>query len=188
MTCRLNPDITVLLQFYVSIQKVLEQLWRYFTFLKLFKCSWILHALPRVASTPSRTKTNHYWLYHLQTLNYTTPFQEGKRRSFPPLDLQKKILNSAPPLHSLINTTNKKDKMLDSSTILISFGNTSSKEMSSSTILIGLTHETNNWAVARKRWVERYSWPWDLAEPICQNIIYKNQLFLMTYHQNLTHL
>ena len=88
ITCRLKSDIMVLLQFYISIQKVLEQPWWYFPFLKLCKCSWILHPLPRVASTPNRTKTNHYWLDHLQalhTLNYTTTFKKGQSRSFPSL-------------------------------------------------------------------------------------------------------
>ena len=35
--------VSVLLQFYISIQKVLGQLWRYFPFLKLCKCSCMLH-------------------------------------------------------------------------------------------------------------------------------------------------
>ena len=61
--------VSVLLQFYISIQKVLGQLWRYFPFLKLCKCSCMLHPLPTVASTPIRTKTNHHWLYHLQVLH-----------------------------------------------------------------------------------------------------------------------
>ena len=55
--------------YFCSIQKVLEQLWKYFTFLKLCKCSWMLHPLPTVASTPIGTKTNHHWFYHLQVLH-----------------------------------------------------------------------------------------------------------------------
>ena len=95
----------------------------------------------------SSTSTPH-------TLNYTTTFQEGQRRSFPFQYLHKKILKSAPPPHFLINTRNKKDKILVSTTILISFGNTYSKEMNSSTRQIGLTHETINWTVAHKSWME----------------------------------
>ena len=37
-------------------------------------------------------------------------------------------------------------------------------------------------------WRDAHIAPWDLPETICQNIIYKNKLFLMTYHQNLTDL
>ena len=88
ITSRLNSDVTVFLQFYISIQKVLEQLWKYFTFLKLCKCSWILHPLPREASTPIRTKTNHNWLYHLQTLHtrsiITLRFRKVRGEAFHP--------------------------------------------------------------------------------------------------------
>ena len=66
ITCRLWTDLTVLLKFYISIEKVLEQPGKYLTFLKLCKCYWILHPLPRVASSPNRTKTNYHCLYHLR--------------------------------------------------------------------------------------------------------------------------
>ena len=73
--------------YFCSIQKVLEQLWRYFTFLKLCKCSWMLHPLPTVASTPIGTKTKHHWFLSSSstphTLIGTTPIQEGQRKSFP---------------------------------------------------------------------------------------------------------
>ena len=52
ITCRLHSDITVLLKFYISMHKVLEQSGRYFTPMKLWKCSQSLHPLPKVASTP----------------------------------------------------------------------------------------------------------------------------------------
>ena len=53
ITCRLHSDIMVLLKFYISSNKVLEQTWRYFTPMKLWKCSQSLHPLPKVASTPA---------------------------------------------------------------------------------------------------------------------------------------
>ena len=102
--------------YFCSIQKVLEQLWRYFTFLKLCKCSWMLHPLPTVASTPIGTKTNHHWFLSSSstphTLIGTTPIQEGQRKSFPALDLHKKILNSIPTTSFLINTRSEKRQNL----------------------------------------------------------------------------
>ena len=86
VTRRLHSDITALCCgyiFYISINKVLEQPWRYFTSRILCKCSWTLHPLPREASTSplalSSASTPH-------TLNYITPLQEGQRRSFRPLE------------------------------------------------------------------------------------------------------
>ena len=52
----------------IPIHKVLEYSWRHFTSLELCKCSQIPRPSPRVASTPNRTKTNHHWLNHQQTL------------------------------------------------------------------------------------------------------------------------
>ena len=46
------------------------------------------------------------------TLIGTTPIQEGQRRSFPTLDLHKKILNSAPTTSFLINTKSEKRQNL----------------------------------------------------------------------------
>ena len=37
-------------------------------------------------------------------------------------------------------------------------------------------------------WRDAHVAAWNLAEAIWQNIIYKKQLFLMVYHQNVTHL
>ena len=53
-----------------------------------------------------------------------------------------------------------------------------------------LTQETNNWADAHKTGLgDAHVEPYDLAEAICQSIIYKKkQLFLMVLHQNLMHL
>ena len=67
-TFRLHSNITVLLKFYRSIHKVLGQR-RYFTPMKLCECFLSLHPLPKVASTLDRTKINHPWLNHLQTLH-----------------------------------------------------------------------------------------------------------------------
>ena len=64
----LSDNIREILRFYIPICKVLEQPWRNFTSLELCKCSWIMHPLPRAASTTDRTTINQYWLYHLQTL------------------------------------------------------------------------------------------------------------------------
>ena len=71
----LHSDITVFLKFYISIHKVLELPWRYFTPMKLSKCCQFLHPSPKVASTPNRTKTNHPSLNHLETLHihWVTP-------------------------------------------------------------------------------------------------------------------
>ena len=54
---------------YIPIHKVLEQPWRHFTSLKLCKCFQVPHPSPRVTATSSRTKANHHWLNHLQTLH-----------------------------------------------------------------------------------------------------------------------
>ena len=40
-----------------------------FISLTLYKFSQISHPSPRVTSTSNRTKTNHHWLNHLQTLH-----------------------------------------------------------------------------------------------------------------------
>ena len=51
----------------------------------------------------------------------------------------------------LINTWKKKDRTLDSFSILISFSNTRNKGMNSSTKWIGLAHEANNQAKCQWR-------------------------------------
>ena len=44
---------------YIPINKVLEKPWRYFTFLKLCKCSQFSHSATRVASTSDRNALNY---------------------------------------------------------------------------------------------------------------------------------
>ena len=109
---------------------VVEWPLRHSPFMKLCKCSQILYPSPRVAATTSRAKTNHYWLNLPHALNYTTPLFEGLRTSFPPYQ---KIWSS-PHFHiPLINSRNKKDRTLDSPSIIVSFSNTEKKGINSST-------------------------------------------------------
>ena len=72
-------------------------------------------------ATTSRAKTNHYWLNLPYPLNYTTPLFEGLRTSFPPYQ---KIWSSPHFRIPLINSRNKKDRTLDSPSIIVSFSNT----------------------------------------------------------------
>ena len=65
-----QDDREGVLNFYISISKVLEQSWRAFTSLKLCKCSQNPHPVYRQHQTP--TKTNHHLLNHLQTLHTHT--------------------------------------------------------------------------------------------------------------------
>ena len=121
---------------YIPIHKVLEQPWRHFTSLKLCKCFQVPHPSPRVTATSSRTKTNHHWLNHLQTLHtyWITSLRSRK-------DCEGRALNSwgntrkswshlSPSLPRL--TTETKCKTLDSPSILISFSYTRSKKKNSS--------------------------------------------------------
>ena len=59
ITCRPNSDIAVLLQFCIHPNS-LGTLFQIFHFSEAVQCSWILHLLPNVASTPNRTTTNHH--------------------------------------------------------------------------------------------------------------------------------
>ena len=68
ITCRPNSDIAVLLQFCIHPNSLGTPL-QIFHFSEAVQCSWILHPLPNVVSTPNRTTTNHYWFYHLQALH-----------------------------------------------------------------------------------------------------------------------
>ena len=92
-------------RFYIPIYKVLEQTWKYFTSLKLCKCSQIPHSLPRIVSTPNRTKTNHHQLNHRQTTRththqVTRPrSRQVKRGSFQTPETAKGNLDSCPFLN-----------------------------------------------------------------------------------------
>ena len=88
---------------------------------------------------------------HEPTLNYTTPLEKSLRRSFPPLGLYKVILDPLHLLIPLINTRKKKDKTLDSPSVLISFSYTRKEMMNSSTRQIGRTRVTVSWAVHKSR-------------------------------------
>ena len=59
-------------KFSTPIHKVLKETWKHLTSLKLWKRSQIPHPSPRVASTSNRTKINHYWLNHQQTIHVYT--------------------------------------------------------------------------------------------------------------------
>ena len=88
---------------------------------------------------------------HEPTLNYTTPLEKSLRRSFPPLGLYKVILDPLHLLIPLINTRKKKDKTLDSPSVLTSFSYTRKEMMNSSTRQIGRTRVTVSWAVHKSR-------------------------------------
>ena len=88
---------------------------------------------------------------HEPTLNYTTPLKKSLRRSFPPLGLYKVILDPLHLLIPLINPRKKKDKTLDSPSVLTSFSYTRKEMMNSSTRQIGRTRVTVSWAVHKSR-------------------------------------
>ena len=76
-----------------------------------------------VASTPNRTKTNHCWLNHLQTLhtlNYVTLLVVGLRGSSQTPGVAKGKLQLISFPHSTWLTPEKKDKTIDSPSMLIS--------------------------------------------------------------------
>ena len=70
--------------------------------------------------------------------------------------MRKKILDSPHLPIPLITTKNRKDRTLDSRSILIFFSNTGSKWMNTSTRLIGLVRVAYNQAVANEGWIARY--------------------------------
>ena len=65
-----QPLTERVVRFCIPIHKVLKQPLRHFTSLKLCNCSQIPPPSLRVA--PTRSKTNHRWLNHLQTLHTHT--------------------------------------------------------------------------------------------------------------------
>ena len=122
----------------------------------------------------SSTSTAH-------TLNHTTLFQEGQKRRFPHLDLQKKILNSSPLPHSLINTRNTKRQ---------NHGFPHHPHFLWSQVKRRVTHETNNWPVVHKSWMERclrHTLGF-IRGNLQKYYLQKKKLFLMAYRQDLTHL
>ena len=116
----------------------------------------MLHSLPNALSTPSITKTNHYWLNLLHTLIYTISLEEGLKSNFPLLVLHKEIMDSPYLRIPLINIRNIKDKTLDSPRILTSYSNTGNKEMNFSTGWMKLVRVANNQAVVHKSFIGRY--------------------------------
>ena len=93
--------VSVLLQFYISIQKVLGQLWRHFPFLNLCKCSCMLHPLPTVASTPLEKKptTTGFIIYKYFThskIHHSNLGKSEKKVSTPRLTQENPEINPTP--------------------------------------------------------------------------------------------
>ena len=71
-----EPEVQLIIwslkKFSTPIHKILKETWKHLTSLKLWKRSQIPHPSPRVASISNRTKTNHHWLNHQQTIHVYT--------------------------------------------------------------------------------------------------------------------
>ena len=104
--------------FYMPIYKILEYPWRHFTSLKLCNYSQILYPSLRVAITPNRLKTNHYWLNLLNLLASTNAPHALSYTTFLAVDVSASSStpavtngNHIPYPIRLINTRNKKIKL-----------------------------------------------------------------------------
>ena len=122
-----EPEVQLIIwslkKFSTPIHKILKETWKHLISLKLWKRSQIPHPSPRVASTSNRTKTNHHWLNHQQTIHvyththtythYVTPLArektEGSSRT--PRITQGNLGLTSLPHSPLTNTRNKKIKL-----------------------------------------------------------------------------